>query len=321
MTHSKYTYDPGKLHYVPVEKNLKRKFIRVLVYTISSLFLALAAIVVFSLFFDTPRERELRQENEALLQDYEILSKKYNRIDTLLTELKDIDENIYRTIFETEPVDERDGIGEKSGGPDGLLKLSNRRIVESITSDLKETMSQINRESVEYQHLLSYASKRSEMLSCIPAIQPIKNPDLTRFASGYGYRMHPIYKIEKMHEGTDFTAPTGTEVFATGDGVVIDLDRTARGHGNTVLIDHGFGYKSSYSHLEKFNVRRGQHVKRGDVIGWVGNSGLSVAPHLHYEVRMNDKTVNPVNYFFLDLMPDDYSRLIELSIKSGQSFD
>ncbi len=321
MSHHKYVYDPGKLHYAPVENNLKHKFIRVLVYLISSIFLALAAIVLFSLVFDTPRERELRQENEALLQDYEILSRKYDRVDTVLHELREIDENIYRTIFETEPVNELSGNGAMAENSDVLLQQTNRLIVAKTANALNEAMHRITSESVEYQHLLSYAGNRSEMLSCIPAIQPIKDPDLTRLASGFGYRMHPIYKIEKMHEGIDFTAPTGTEVYASGDGVVADLDRTARGHGNTVIIDHGYGYRSIYSHLEKFNVRRGKHVKRGDIIGWVGNTGLSVAPHLHYEVHMKDKAVNPVNYFFLDLRPESYNRLIELSVKSGQSFD
>ena len=208
-------------------------------------------MVLYSVLFDTPREREVRQENEALSQDYEILTQKYERIDTVLKELKDIDENIYRTIFETEPLGGHT-TGEKSVDYTYLLKLSNRVIVDSTARELNYTMERISHESTEYQNLISNAGHRNELLMSIPAIQPIENEDLTRLASGFGYRMHPIYKIEKFHEGIDFTAPTGTDVFAAGDGMVDDIDRSGRGHGNSIVIDHGFGYKTSYSHLDSY---------------------------------------------------------------------
>ncbi|HYW96691.1 MAG TPA: M23 family metallopeptidase [Bacteroidales bacterium] len=320
MSRNKYIFDPQRLHYEQLDNNLKNKTLRIVVYVMASMFIALAFVVLYSLLFDTPREREVRQENVALTQDYMILKQKYERVDTVLKELKDIDENIYRTIFETEPLG---GHTTDAGTRDFsyLLELSTQSIVDSTAMELNGTMHVINRQSIEYQNLISNAGHRKSMLSSIPGIQPLENRDLTRLASGYGYRMHPIYKIEKFHEGIDFTAPTGTEVFATGNGKVADIDRTGRGHGNAVVIDHGYGYKTSYSHLDEIKVRYGQKVTRGDVIGLVGNTGLSVAPHLHYEVLLNDKAVNPVNYFFLDLDPEAYNRMIELSVKSGQSFD
>jgi murein DD-endopeptidase MepM/ murein hydrolase activator NlpD len=164
-------------------------------------------------------------------------------------------------------------------------------------------------------------SNRAEMLPAIPAIQPIDNQDLTLVASGFGFRIHPIYKISKMHTGIDFSAPVGTPIYATGDGVVESVTRSGRGLGNRILIDHGFGYKTLYACMDEISVRQGRRVKRGEKIGTVGDSGLSVAPHLHYEVRLNGEQVNPINYFFLELSPRDYDRLILISKMSGQSFD
>ncbi len=321
MSRNKYTFNPESLHYKPLENNLKNRIIRTAVYIFASLIVALGMVVIYSIIFDTPREREERQEYKALTQDYAILNEKYNRIDTVMQDLKNIDENIYRTIFETEPLGGHTTTDVRSADFAYLLGMTDLAIVDSTAIELKEAMNLISKQSPDYQNLIANAGHRKEMLPCIPAIQPIENKDLTRLASGFGYRMHPIYKIEKFHEGIDFTAPTGTDVFATGDGVIADIDRSARGYGNMVSIDHGFGYKTSYSHLDEIKVRQGQKVKRGDVIGLVGNTGLSVAPHLHYEVLLHDKPVNPVNYFFLELKPEDYNRVIELSIKSGQSFD
>jgi murein DD-endopeptidase MepM/ murein hydrolase activator NlpD len=159
------------------------------------------------------------------------------------------------------------------------------------------------------------------MLASIPAIQPIANKDLERTASGWGYRIHPIYKIKKFHYGIDFTAPTGTEIYVTGDGVVEQIESSHRGYGNSVIVNHGFGIKTLYAHMDRFNIKQGQKVKRGDVIGFVGNSGLSTAPHLHYEVLRTGEKVNPINYFFNDLTADEYDRMIELSMQPGQSFD
>jgi murein DD-endopeptidase MepM/ murein hydrolase activator NlpD len=159
------------------------------------------------------------------------------------------------------------------------------------------------------------------MLACFPAIMPIANDDLTRTASGFGMRIHPYYKISKFHSGMDFTAPMGTDIYVTGDGVVESIIQEKRGYGNHIIINHGFGYKTVYAHLERFNVRRGQKVKRGDVIGFVGNTGMSLAPHLHYEVHLNDAAVDPSNYYFNDLTAEEYDRMIEIASRSGQSFD
>lgn len=321
MSRNRFVFKPDKLEYRQVGNNLGYRVGRILWVVASGLFGGFIIILMYSLFFDTPRERELREENSSLSRDHELLSQKYEeQVDTVLRELIQIDENIYRAIFETEPLNSP---AEKSIIRDysHLFNLMSKVIVDSTANELNDLIRDVRLNSLEYINLERNINLKQEMLAIIPGIQPIRNEDLTRLASGFGERMHPYYKIVKFHSGIDFTAPTGTEVYATGGGTIEEIDRTRRGKGNTVILDHGFGYKTVYSHLDDFNVRKGQVVKRGEVIGWVGNTGLSVAPHLHYEVMLDGKNMDPVHYFFLDLDPVEYHKIIELSAKSGQSFD
>lgn len=321
MAKNKYVFDSGKINFEKIERNLKTKVLKFLAYLFSSIFLAALLVFAFTFLFDTPRERKVRQEYKAVFEDHKILKEKYERVDTVLKELALVDQDIYRTIFETEPQ-----VGTAS--PDDVLKkyeelssLANEIIVENTAETIDVLLAGINFNALRYQHLLNDIRRKESDLGQIPGIQPIENKGLTKLASGYGQRLHPFYNIKKMHYGIDFTAPVGTEVYATGDGIVGDIDRTSRGHGNTITINHGNGYETIYAHLDGFNVTKGKKVKRGDLIAWVGNSGLSTAPHLHYEVHLNNKAVNPVNYFFLELDSQRYNKLIELSVKSGQSFD
>ena len=322
MARTQFKYDPDNLRYFKLNHNLRSRVFRIFSWVAGSLVLAILLNIVYAFFFDTPRESQIRQENRALSQDYEFLAKKYNRVDTVLKEVRSIDENLYRTIFETEPVF-RQGTNEKEGPGDlfHYLSMNNNELVEKTSKELRGIHHKINIESAEYSHLMGFSGNKAEILTSLPAIQPIHNQDLTRTASGFGFRIHPIYKIKKMHPGMDFTAPTGTEVLATGDAIVEVVEMSKRGNGNTIVLNHGSGYKTSYMHLDAFNVKVGKKVKRGDLIAWVGNTGLSVAPHLHYEVSLDDSPVNPVNYFFLELSPQSYDKMILISIKSGQSFD
>lgn len=321
MAKQKFVFDPQNLNYKQVNKGLKYKFVKSIVWIGSSLLVGLTIIVLYSVLFDTPRERELRQENISLSEDFEILNERYVRIDTVLKELSYIDENIYRTIFETDPVGDFDSL--RSGQREMLILLQqeNEIIASSSADNIHSLMEDVRGISYSYTQLKNYLLENEKLAASVPAIQPILNKDLTRLASGFGDRMHPFYKIVKFHTGIDFTAPSGTEVFATADGIIERLDRTGRGNGNTIVINHENGYKTYYSHLSRFSVRQGRKVKRGSVIGLVGNTGLSVGPHLHYEVHLNDTPVNPVNYFFNELSSAQYDRMIEMSIKSGQSFD
>jgi murein DD-endopeptidase MepM/ murein hydrolase activator NlpD len=210
------------------------------------------------------------------------------------------------------------------GGTDRYARLSGYKhsdIVVQTTRKLDMIAGQLYVQSKSFDEVFDMAKNKEKLLAALPAIQPISNRDLRRIASYYGYRTDPFYKIKKFHEGIDFSAPVGTEVYATGDGVVTVIERLRGGYGNYVMVDHGFNYQTIYAHLSKFNVKRGQKVKRGQVIGYVGNTGKSTAPHLHYEVRRNSRPVNPVHYFYNDISPEEYDQLIELSARPGQSMD
>jgi murein DD-endopeptidase MepM/ murein hydrolase activator NlpD len=317
---SKFKYDHENLRYLRLNQNFRGKFLKAFIWLMGTMFLAIVFNVLYASFFDTPAERQVRQENKALSEYFDMLNRKFVKIDTVLREVRKIDENLYRTIFETEPAF-RQGDEKNNNEYLELINTDNRNLVGSTADDLQLIMKNIDDNTEDYAELLKLSSANSEKLFCLPAIQPIRNSDLTRLAAGFGIKLHPHYKIRKFHYGMDFIAPTGTEVFATGGGVIQELEWTRRGNGNTIVIDHGNGYKTVYSYLDNFNVKKGKHVKRGDVIGWVGNTELSVAPHLHYEVYLNGKPVNPVNYFFLELDPREYNRAILLASKSGQSFD
>ena len=320
MARSQFKFNPEDLNYNKLDDSLGARVWRIVIYVAAILVMAILLNVVYSLFFDTPRERQIRRENEMLQEQYNALSERKSQVDTVMQEIQRIDRDIYRVIFETEPVEPEMFPG--SGLTyQNLLRTSSEAIVD-YTARKSDSMVLHNEQTAAlYDVLMIKGENRAEVLPAIPAIQPIENRDLTLIASGYGYRIHPIYKIMKMHEGIDFSAPVGTLVMATADGVVENVTRSGRGLGNRILIDHGYGYKTLYACMEELGVRRGLHVKRGEVIGTVGESGLSVAPHLHYEVHLNGEPVNPINFFFLELTPRAYDQLILVSMMSGQSFD
>jgi murein DD-endopeptidase MepM/ murein hydrolase activator NlpD len=323
MANIKYRFNPESLNYYKVESTFVQKLKRFLTYFAASLFAAIIYYIVFASFFDLPKEKGLKRQNSELTANYQVFSQQLSRIEAVIKDMQERDDNIYRTIFEAEPIDKtvRDA---GFGGTDRYKeyeKMEDGEIVGQTAKRLDKIMSKVVIQSKSYDELIEFAKNYSSEIASIPAIQPISNKDLTRTASGWGWRIHPIYKIRKFHYGMDFTAPTGSEVYATGDGVVLEMESSRRGYGNKIVLDHGFGYKTLYAHMDRFNVTKGQKVKRGDVIGFVGNTGLSTAPHLHYEVIHNNQNVNPINYYFNDLTAEEYDRMIEISLKSGQTFD
>lgn len=320
MPKSQFKFDPEDLNYDRLNDSLGARIWRVVIYLAAILVIAVLMNVVYSLFFDTPRERQIRRENELLQQQYDALHERKSRVDTVMQEIQQIDRDIYRVIFETEPV-EQEGSPGSGMTFQNLLKTSSEEIVYYTARKSDSLVALDERSAPMYDVLMIKGENRAEMLPSIPAIQPIENRDLTLIASGFGHRVHPIYKIMKMHSGIDFSAPVGTPVMATGDGVVELVTRSERGLGNRILIDHGYGYKTLYACMDELGVRYGKQVKRGEWIGTVGESGLSVAPHLHYEVQLNGVAVNPINYFFLEVDAREYDQLITISMMSGQSFD
>jgi murein DD-endopeptidase MepM/ murein hydrolase activator NlpD len=278
---------------------------------------------VMNSLFPSSREAKLQREIDKLQDEYVSVQKALELLNDEADYLAKVDDNIYRQIMEAEPISQ--AVREAGyGGRDYYARYAgydNSELMISIDSTIERIKRKLYIQSLSYDELKSLIARKSEMLASIPAIQPISNKDLTRAASGFGYRIHPIYKTVKFHEGLDFTAPQGTEIYATGDGTVIRADAKYHGYGNMVAIDHGYGYETRYAHMSRFIVREGQKVKRGELIGYVGSTGLSTSPHCHYEVLKDGQKVNPVNYFYSDLTAEEYARLVEIANQPNQSFD
>lgn len=323
MPKSRYRFNPESLSFDKIRLGYRSVLLRGLAYFIGSLLVAAVYYLVYAAFFDSPKEKALLREISQLTLQYDIIQREMESLGTVIGHLEEKDDNLYRVIFEAEPIPTT----QRESGVGGINRYrelegySNSDIVVETTKKLDYLKKKIVIQSISYDELFELARTKEDMLVSIPAIMPISNKDLTRTASGFGLRIHPIYKIIKFHAGMDFTAPTGSEIYATGNGIVESVNTPARGYGKHIIIDHGYGYKSLYAHLDGFNVRRGQKIERGDVIGFVGNTGTSVAPHLHYEIRLNGKSVDPVNYYMNDLTAEEYERMIELVSKTGQSFD
>lgn len=323
MAKTKYRFNPETLQYDRIEHSIKQKIFRFFIFFFASIFVAGIYLAVFSSFFDSPKEIKLKREISEMRTQYELVNKQLDQVNAVLTDLQERDDNLYRTIFEAEPIPgtiRKAGYGGVNKYSD-LEGFDNSDIIIKTAKKLDIITREAYVQSKSYDELIKLASNKEKMLSCVPAIQPISNKDLRRIASGWGWRIHPIYKIPKFHYGIDFTAPKGTPVYATGDGVIKKIVRSRRGYGNEILINHGFGYVSVYAHLSRFNVKKRQYVKRGDVIGFVGNTGLSTGPHLHYGIMLRGKYVNPINYFFNDLTADEYEKMVELANNAGQSLD
>ncbi len=326
MARKKYKFNPDTLSYERVGISLKERLTKLLAYFSSSVAFALIIVVIFLSLYETPRTKSLKRENKQLLTQYELMQKDLDKIQSVLDELQQRDDNIYRVIFEAEPIPStvrKAGFGGSNNYSE-LERLNNSELIIETAKKLDIVAKEAYIQSKSYDDVMKLALDKEKMLASIPAIQPISNKDLKRTASGWGYRIHPIYKVRKFHYGMDFTAPTGTPIYATGDGVITEVTGAARsrvGFGLEIQIDHGYGYSTLYGHLSAFNVTRGQKVKRGDIIGYVGNTGGSTAPHLHYEVHKNGEPVNPQFYYYMDLTPQEYDRMISLSSNIGQTLD
>ena len=323
MTPTKYKFDPDSLSFDKIRLGIKALLLRILAYFIGSLIFALIYWIIFASFFDSPKEKALKREVEQMTIQYDLIHREMSNVENVLEDLQKTDDNLYRTIFEAEPIPSE----QREGGIGGVNRYealegyNNSNLVIETATRLDKIRKKVYVQSKSYDELIKMAENKGDMLKSVPAIIPISNKDLTRTASGFGWRIHPYYKISKFHYGMDFTAPAGTDVYATGNGTVVDVSSSQRGLGKHITIDQGFGYTSTYAHLSNFNVRVGQRVQRGDIIGYVGSTGMSVANHLHYEIKLNGINVDPVNYYFEDLSSAEYEKMIEIASKTGQSFD
>jgi hypothetical protein len=322
MSKIKYRFNTHSLTYEKVGFSWKKIALKVLSYlAIGTVFTAITVFIAFT-YFDSPKEKMQKREIEWMTYQYDILNKRLKEVQSVLGDLEKRDDNIYRMVFEADPI--ANEIRKAGfGGVDRYKELEgyeNSKLIIESTKKIDQVSKQLYIQSKSFDEVIKMAKNKEQMLSCIPAIQPISSKDLKHEPSGYGMRMHPIYKYEKFHAGMDFTANNGTKIYATGDGV-IELAEYGSGYGNHVVIKHGYGYETLYGHMEKIGVRLGQKVKRGELIGYVGNSGLSAGPHVHYEVHKNGQAVNPVNFYYNDLTPAEYKQMIEITSHASQSFD
>ena len=325
MAKVKYYYDSENLAYTKIKTRKRIKFgYGVLFLVASALFGFLVFILLLNTpYFETPKDRLQAREIENLKLQYSILNKKLDEIDNVTEALENRDNNIYRVYFNKTEIP--DSI-RKAGFKDSkrykdLEGYNNSQLVLNTTKRIDRISKELAIQSKSLDEILKLASVKGNLLLAIPAIQPVRNENLKRMASGFGYRTDRFTKVRKMHNGMDFTANVGSPVYATGDGVVDRADNSASGFGNHVVIRHGFGYESLYAHLSKYNCRPGQHVKRGDVIGYVGSTGRSEGPHCHYEVHKDGKVVNPLNFYYGNISAVEYVAISQMANQENQSLD
>ena len=325
MSKVKYYYDSENLAYKRIQTKKRKKFGYIVLFLVSS---ALFGFLIFLLlintsYFETPKDKIQAREIEALALNYKVLNKKLDLMNEVLEAIENRDNNIYRIYFNTTPISEEErkaGFGGVNRYKD-LQGFNNSELMENTTKRVDVLTKELVIQSKSLDEIVALAKQKEKLLAAIPAIQPVKNEDLKQMASGYGYRSDPFTKIRKFHYGMDFTARTGTPIYATGDGVVYKADASLSGYGNHIEVNHGYGYKTLYAHLSKYNCRPGQRVKRGDIIGYVGSTGRSQAPHLHYEVFKNGERVNPLNFYYGSISAKEYIEISKLANQENQSFD
>lgn len=323
MARLKYKFNPSTLNFEKISYGLRDYLLSALKYLFAGLVIGAIGVVLYASFFKDPETARLDRELKFLRNQVKHLNNQIDTLETFARDLQDKDDNVYRSIFGSEPYPEH----LRKGGVGGSDRYQQLKGYES-SADLILVQKRINRlermmiaQSKSYEEVFALAQSQDQMLQSMPAIQPVANKDLRRIASGFGMRIHPIYKIAKMHAGLDFTADVGTEIYATGDGVVQSVDSKLSGYGHHVIIQHGYGFETLYAHMSKVAVRVGEQVKRGQVIGYVGNTGTSTGPHLHYEVHKNGTPVDPAFYFYSDITPEQYEDLLQRAANANQSFD
>jgi len=322
MAKVKYYYDSDTLSYHKIVKKKRHYFYRSVLIGLAATLVAFFGFLGFSQVLMSPKSIAQQRELDNLKLNYELLTKRIEESNQILSQLQDRDNNVYRTYFEANPIPEE----QRTAGFGGVNRYKyldgydNTDMVKDVTKSIDILSKKLAVQSKSLDEIVQLAKEKEEMLASIPAILPLNKKDMKRVASGFRYRMHPILKIRRFHKGMDFSAPTGTPIYASGNGKVVKAQRNGA-YGKVVYIDHGFGFRTIYAHMSKIATRKGRRVKRGDIIGYVGNTGRSVAPHLHYEVHKNGKAVNPINFYYGDLTPEEFLAIQVASEEDGQSFD
>ncbi len=323
MKKVKYFYNTHSLRFEKLVTPLRVQLLRIFGFVATAIVTAFIIVSIAYKYFPSTNEKRLMEQNANLKDDYTVLQNKLQEIEQQMVELEKRDNNVYRAIFEATPIPDsvRITMMEKKKEADLIKALSENDLIEGMRKQLNNLTLRVAYMDISYAEITNMVKNKEKLLGGIPAIQPVSNKDLSRIASGFGYRIDPVYKIKKFHAGLDFTAPQGTPIYATADGVVREAGFSSGGYGNNVVINHGYGYETLYGHMYKVKAKNGQTVKRGEVIGYVGNTGKSTGPHCHYEVHKNGVPVDPVYFFYNDINPAQFDRLLKLAASSNQSFD
>ena len=319
---TKYHFNSATLSWEKVVTSRKEKLRKITWPFLFGLVFAVAAFILFALFVPSPKERQLQAKYNATLTEYELLSKQMDGMQAVMRDLEQRDANLYRALLQAEPIPTASRMRGSLDANyyDSLAVQTGSQLVADVANKIDQLEKSLYIQAKSYDEILELAKESEIKMQNLPAIQPVLNKDLTRVASGYGWRIDPVYHTQRFHKGMDFTANTGTDIYATGNGTVT-FNGWRQGYGNCVVISHGFNYETLYAHLFKSLVHEGQQVKRGDVIALVGSTGKSTGPHLHYEVHYKGQAVDPRNFYFLDLSPEDYDRMVQLSNNAGNMLD
>ena len=321
---TKYYYDPLSMAFKKIERTWKHWVRDLSLFALTTSLVGILLFFLLSAVFDSPREKQLQRELDETNLQMEALEERIEAMDEALSALETRDNEVYRLVFETDPLPHelRRNLGNTDRRYAQIRGMSNGALLERVDRKAEEMGKRLYVQSKSLDEVVSLAQNKKQLLEAIPAIRPVPAKRNVRLASGYGYRVHPIYKVRKMHTGIDFTAKTGTPIYAAGNGTVVHPgDLGGSGYGIQLVIAHGYGYHTLYAHMSRAVARPGQRVKRGDLIGYVGSTGRSTAPHLHYEVIKNGRKINPINFFFNDLTPAEYAALVEEANRTNQSFD
>lgn len=318
----RYRINPETLELERVEYDLMYWMRQTGRYLFGGICLGIVFFLVFFYFFPSPREASLIQQNKNLNAQLQLMEHQVDQMQVVMSDISQRDDNLYRAILGAEPIplNVRLGATRQISYYDSLARMSNNQLIADVQHKVDVLEKELYVQAKSYDEILQMVKTQEVKMENIPAIQPVLNKDLKRMASGYGWRIDPVYHIRRFHSGMDFSAPVGTDIFATGNGVVT-FTGWRQGYGETVEVDHGFGYMTRYAHCSKLVARRGQKVKRGDVIAKVGNTGKSTGPHLHYEVHFNGKAIDPRNFYFYDLTPEEYDEMVQLSSNMGNMLD
>ncbi len=323
MSKARFQFNPKTLSFERIDNTIKHRFTYLFSHLVSGLLIGLAFFVLFALFINSPRERDLKSRNAELEAQFELVSTQLDEIQEILTDIEQRDDQLYRVVVQADPLSSNIRRTSLSQGKYSKIRQkTNSEIAAAATAQIDEVRRRLYLQSISFDEVTEMVRNKEDMLLCIPGIQPVKNKDLKRMASGYGFRIDPIYKTQKFHAGMDFSGEIGTEIYATGKATV-EFRGWKQGYGNCVILDHGYGYKTLYAHLNGFvkTQKIGSKVNRGEVIAYMGNTGKSTGPHLHYEVHYKDKATDPRNFYYIDLSPEQYDEMIQIVSNNGNVYD